>query len=336
MGTSLSTSRSNTRFPTVPSAETQLIQTLQSGSTPSKLTSHTKTHKRRVVNILPFIISALLLVFISYVSIGNFQYRFTLNSQDVFYIPSSNVLIASPVRPLSAAFWTWLYTGLTGQDRFTCTEGTAPYPVLNFSSPCWRKLVIPASSVPRQLTRNSKSVLRVAVVPDPYKSLLSIWNAHISCHRSRQDKSTHMDVAALRAGAKQLGGRRVFGELKNVSCMSLEEYADTLNEVPVLELPDLWRPSAYFSKLISYDVILSDADVHNISALRTIWDRLPFKHALSGAPPPWSLYSGDASLGSMGSMSQRVVLLLHRFARRSETISPSLDTNSFFSFKNNV
>lgn len=259
---------------------------------------------------------------------------------DVAYVPSARLLVTAAARPGSAAVWSWLHRGLTGDERFSCAPSSAArgddaarraYPVLDFGAPCWRGLVLRGAEVGAAARRDALSprTLRVAVASDPYADLVSAWRDLLACPNdadvaaasSSLSSSFHASSSADSLLVSELrhasGGAGADPAAARTRCVSLGEFAASLaaRVGAPFEAPAPWRPARFHVPHVAYHVVLAGVDIHNASALAPVVERLPFPHLVADPPSPWHV--PDSAAGKH--IPPHVASALRRFAQLSDS-----------------
>lgn len=207
------------------------------------------------------------------------------------YIPTADLVVQSQPKGGSTSLFQLIFAGVTGLQSFHA--GTCKTYVQNFSSPCWRSLVVPLEDA-RPETRNrllfgrDDGTLRVAVQRDPFDRVMSAYRDKLACNRNldeihREHKKWVVNDLLRTADWDDFKGAQLtsLGDI----CLTLPEFGTVLSRIQrrlkngaIKELFDIerhFRPQEYFYNDIHYDIILRVQDLSAPERIQPILKRLP-------------------------------------------------------------
>lgn len=244
------------------------------------------------------------------------------------YVPSGNALFHTMGKAASSTVWHSVYTALTNKTWANTRCGN----IHNKSRSCWESLV----TYPHTLRPNRYPLLhsmlfvpdgarRVALQRDPYQRLLSAFKSKYTC-----------DAEAFRTDVKDRANKvpllyRHANEppLRNVSCMSIGEFARLLDAIrrnvgspgyvdSLRKLDNHIRPQMYFFEHVHYHVVADVSQLSNVTIMEKILHGFPYANTVlnsmreNGAAPKHA--SGNAQLD----IPEKAAVALHLFADLSK------------------
>lgn len=220
--------------------------------------------------------------------------KLTHDVREMMYFPTIDVILHVVPKGGTTAQLLWVYRGLTGEiDLLEWDEDKCKTYIQDFTSPCWQNIGLYIHDLPVEKRRevlSRESTLRVAVQRDPYSRLVSAFKSKFTCERDRfhGDRDLVVDVALLREQGGDHSGKS--------ECMSVDEYGNILDAMRLhvgepgyvyrfKHIDGHIRPAEFFFEEVDYDLVLDVQHIKDASAVRELYNRLPYKDQLETSVP---------------------------------------------------
>lgn len=202
------------------------------------------------------------------------------HDRHMVYIPSADVLLVTMAKAGSSTLYHWLYRGLTGLSGWDSTSCGGSH-IHDKRSRCWKKVAMPLFSfTPSEqaaiLFSSSSHTMRIAIQRNPFERLISAFKSKFTCQHDHFNTDVH-------ERQKMVNGL-LQSKAHNKTCLTISEFAQALktfqetNPNALDSLDDHIKPQQFYFDDIDYDMILDVNHLSDISVLKPLVERLPYKH----------------------------------------------------------
>lgn len=248
--------------------------------------------------------------------------QITADNKDFTYLPRPDILLITMAKGGTTSAFNWLYYGIAGlkYNRTGCQVC-----VQDLKSPCWAGHALHPFQMeePEQWrVLTGPDTLRVAIQRNPFERLVSAWKSKVTCDADRYGTDLRDRERLI---PKLLRQAAIPDDPR--TCLSILEFAQTLDAIrtkvdtPATPLKSLRkldvhiRPQEFYFHEVDYDIVLDVNDLGNLTYLKPILERLPYK-ALDKVQRGPTVY--HSSLGEDVQIPETGAKLLHTFAMESK------------------